>query len=45
MSQLQNNCNMPDVGGVKSEFARLDVVIVPNGRPSRGTRGAHMFAL
>ncbi len=45
MSQLHKNCSMPHVEGVKREFARLDVAIVPNGTPNRGIRGDQMFAL
>ena len=45
MSQLHNDCNMPDLGTVKSEFAWLNVAIVPNGTPSRGARYDHLFAL
>ena len=36
---------MPHVEGVKREFTRLDVAIVPVGTPSRGIQGDLLFAL
>ena len=45
MSQLHSDCNTLHVGAVKSKFAGLDVVIVPNGTPNRGASGDHLFAL
>jgi len=45
MSQLHDDCNTLHAGGVKIEFTRLDVAIVPKGTPSRGIRYDHQFAL
>ena len=45
MSPLHDHYSMPHVEAVKTEFAGLDVAIVPNGTPNRGASGDHVFAL
>jgi hypothetical protein len=43
MSQLHDDSIMPHIGGVKREFASLDVAIVPNRAPTRGQSTARVF--